>query len=338
MTGPFSSNGDMQPHRIAVVIPCFKVKAHILDVIAKIPSVVDKVFVVDDACPENSGTFVEAQLNDPRVKVLYHTENKGVGGAVMTGYEAAISDGFHVMVKIDGDGQMDPSLIPLFVSPILTGAADYTKGNRFFDLQQIHEMPFVRVFGNALLSFATKISAGYWNIFDPTNGYTAIHSAVCERVLATKVSERFFFETDMLFRLNSLRAVVLDIPMDAVYGDEKSNLKIRKVIGEFLVKHFKNFIKRIFYNYYLRDLCLASIQLPVGLGLLLFGLVFGLCTWNESALTGTQTPVGTVMLVALSITTGLQMTFAFIGYDIASTPTRPIQHSLRSISEPPLKR
>jgi len=312
--------------RIAVVIPCFKVTQHIADVISAMPSFVWRIYVIDDACPEDSGKFVEANVTDARVKVLYHLQNYGVGGTVMTGYQAAIADGADVIVKVDGDGQMDPSLIPSFVEPILSGEADYTKGNRFYDLEQIRSMPPVRLFGNAVLSLMTKLSSGYWNLFDPTNGYTAIHADVCKHLPFKKISQRYFFETDMLFRLNTLRAVVVDVPMDAKYGEEVSNLKISKIAGEFLFKHARNFFKRLFYNYYLRDLSLASIELPIGLMMLIFGIAYGGYNWYESSQLGVSTPSGTVMVAAMPMLMGLQFVMAFLGYDISSVPRRP-RHS-----------
>ena len=315
---------------IAVVIPCYRVTQHILNVIAGIGSEVQRIFIIDDKCPDGSGDYVEANCNDPRIIILRHEINQGVGGAVMTGYLAAIADGAEVIVKLDGDGQMDPSLILNFIEPILAGEADYTKGNRFFNLEEIQAMPKIRLFGNAVLSFMTKLSSGYWDLFDPTNGYTAIHADVARHLPFDKISRRYFFETDMLFRLNTLRAVVVDIPMDARYGDEVSNLKISKILGEFLFKHTRNFVKRIFYNYYLRDMSLASIELPLGLGLFFAGAGYGGYHWLDSAQSGVTTPAGTVMLSALPILMGLQLVLAFLGYDIASVPRRP-QH--KSISK-----
>lgn len=309
--------------RIAVVIPCYKVERHIREVISSIGFEVWRIYVIDDACPEGSGKHIEMQCLDKRVQVLFHECNQGVGGAVMTGYRAAIADGADVIVKLDGDGQMDPSLILNFIEPILAGEADYTKGNRFFDLEEIRAMPKIRLFGNAVLSFMTKLSSGYWDLFDPTNGYTAIHADVARHLPFAKISNRYFFETDMLFRLNILRAVVIDIPMDAQYGDEVSNLKISKILGEFLFKHARNFIKRIFYNYYLRDMSLASIELPLGLVLLLAGAGYGGYSWFGSAQSGANTPAGTVMLSALPILMGLQLILAFLGFDITSVPRRP---------------
>ena len=307
---------------IAVIIPCYKVKAHILEVLQRIGPEVRRVYVVDDCCPEGSGDLVEQECTDSRVRVVRHQINQGVGGAVMTGYRVALDDGMDIMVKIDGDGQMAPELLPDFVAPILAGEADYTKGNRFFDLEQVSQMPTVRLLGNAVLSFFNKISSGYWNLFDPTNGYTAIHRDVAACLPFGRISRRYFFESDMLFRLNTLRAVVVDIPMHASYGDEVSNLRISKVVGEFFFKHVRNTFKRIFYNYYLRDLSLASLQLPMGMLLLIFGVLFSLGV--------TATP-GTVMLSALPVLVGIELILAFIGQDVQSVPQRPFLRTSRTL-------
>lgn len=316
--------------RIAVVIPCYKVTRHIREVIAGIGNEVQRIYVIDDACPDGTGELVEEHCQDLRVRLIYHEKNLGVGGAVMTGYRAAIADGAEVIVKVDGDGQMNTSLIPQLVEPIFAGEADYTKGNRFFDLEEIRVMPKVRLFGNAVLSLMTKLSSGYWDIFDPTNGYTAIHADVARHLPFEKISHRYFFETDVLFRLNTLRAVVVDVPMDAQYGDEISNLNIPKIVGEFFAKHVRNFIKRIFYNYYLRDLSIASIELPLGLVLVLVGVCFGALKWIESANLGVPTPVGTVMLAALPILLGMQFVLAFLSYDINNVPRRVFHMRLRA--------
>lgn len=316
--------------RVGVVIPSYKVRSHILQVIATMGAEVERIYVIDDCCPEKSGDFVESQCQDSRVVVIRHEQNQGVGGAVLTGYRAAIAENIDIIVKVDGDGQMEPALIPHFIAPILAGEADYTKGNRFFDLEQIHAMPKARLIGNAGLSFLTKISSGYWNLFDPTNGYTAIHRDVASHLPFDKISKRYFFETDMLFRLGTLRAVAVDVPMHAKYADEVSNLKITKVFSEFLGKNLSNFGKRIFYNYYLRDMSLASFELPLGVLLLLFGLIYGIANWTSSAQHGVVTSSGTVMLAAMPIILGVQLVLAFIGFDINSTPTRPIHDQLRS--------
>lgn len=314
---------------IAVVIPCYKVVKHVQEVIEKIGPEVDHIYCVDDACPERSGDHIESAITDPRVKVVRNPVNLGVGGAVMNGYRHAIRDGATVIVKIDGDGQMDPGLIGTFVRPILNGEADYTKGNRFFDLQEIKQMPLLRRVGNLGLSFLAKASTGYWDIFDPTNGYTAIHSLAAARLPFDSISNRYFFETDVLFRLNTLRGVVVDIPMDARYGEEVSNLKISKVFGEFLGKHMRNLFKRVVYNYYLRDMPIASLELAASVLLLAFGSIFGAVNWWMSARADVSTPLGTIMIATICVVSGLQFLLAFLAYDTSAIPRRPIHLRLK---------
>lgn len=316
------------PARIAVIIPCFKTKRHILDVIGRIGSEVCAIYVVDDCCPEGTGDYVKSESADVRVKVVYNAMNLGVGGAVMAGYAAAITDGCDIFVKIDGDAQMDPALIPSFVSPILAGEADYVKGNRFFDPESLTGMPFVRLFGNAALSFLTKLSTGYWHLFDPTNGYTAIHSEVAKHLPFHKISQRYFFETDILFRLSLQGAVVHDLPMSAHYADEESNLNIRKVIPEFLLKHCKNTAKRFFYRYILRDFSLATLEFLLGMMLVMFGSIYGAIRWYISVHGGPPATAGAVMLAALPLLTGVQLLLAFFNYDILAVPKRAVHPAL----------
>ncbi|MCG8404562.1 MAG: glycosyltransferase family 2 protein, partial [Phycisphaerales bacterium] len=211
---------------IAVVIPCYKARQTILGMLDAMPATVDRVFCVDDGCPDKTGLFIEQNVRDQRVAVLYNPSNQGVGGAVMTGYRAALADDVDIIVKVDADGQMDPALIPRFVEPIAAGLADYTKGNRFYHPEWLEGMPFVRLCGNAVLSILTKFSTGYWHLFDPTNGFTAIHAGALKLLPLDKIAKGFFFESDMLFRLNTIRAVAMDVPQKAVYGEEESHLKI----------------------------------------------------------------------------------------------------------------
>ena len=311
----------MANRTIAVVVPAYKVAVHIADVLRLIGPEVAHIFVVDDACPENSGKAA-SKLKDKRIKVLTHSVNQGVGGAVVTGYRAALEAGVDVVVKLDGDGQMDPSLISELVEPIFAGKADYTKGNRFDSLTGLREMPGVRVFGNGALSLMAKVSSGYWNITDPTNGFTAIHRDVLKALPLDMISKRFFFESDMLFRLSLVRAVVWDMPMEARYGNEKSNLSVLRALVEFPRKHFVNFHKRLFYNYYLRDMTAASLELPLGAALGWFGLIFGALKFSESLQTGVAATAGTVMLSAVPLILGFQLVLAFLSADIASVPKR----------------
>ncbi len=310
---------------IAVVIPCYRVKARILEVLSGIGPECRAVFVVDDGCPEGSGDHVEAECNDPRVRVIRHASNQGVGAATLTGYRAAIDAGAAVIVKLDGDGQMDPGWIPRLVRPIQEGEADYVKGNRFFELEGLRSMPRIRVLGNSLLSFASKLSSGYWQVFDPTNGFTAIHAAVASRLPFDKLARGWFFESDLLFRLGILRAVVCEVPMPAVYQDESSNLVIRRVLGEFAWKHLANTVKRIFYSYYLRNFNIASIEILAGLALLVFGVAFGASAWIEGSRANLPATSGTVMVAALPVILGVQLILAFFSYDLQNVP-REILH------------
>jgi len=308
---------------VAVVIPCHRVARQILGVIRAIGPETARIYVVDDACPEQSGRLVEAQCRDPRVRVVYHGQNQGVGGAVLTGYRAALADGATVMVKLDGDGQHDPALIPALAQPILAGLADYTKGNRFFDLDGLAAMPSLRLFGNTVLSFVTKFSSGYWDIFDPTNGFTAIHAAVAARLPFEHIARRYFFESDLLFRLNTMRAVVLDIPMRARYEDETSGLAPLRVVPRFMAGHVRNFAKRLGYTYFLRDFSMASVQLLLGIPLVAFGVLFGAVQWMEAERLGTSASAGTVMLAALPIILGFQFLLFFLSYDMQNVPRLP---------------
>jgi dolichol-phosphate mannosyltransferase len=311
--------------KIAVVVPSYRVTDHIQEVLSKIGPEVEQIFVVDDACPDNSGDFVEKNVKDKRVTVLRHTTNQGVGGAVISGYRAALDAKADIVVKVDGDGQMDPALIPRLVEPILRGEADYVKGNRFDSLEDLFEMPRVRIFGNAVLSFWSKLSTGYWSITDPTNGFTAIHSKALKAVNLDKLRKSYFFESDLLFRLSVVNAVVTDMPMKAVYGDERSHLRIRKVLFEFPYRHTVNLMKRVFYKYYLREWSIASFELPIGLSFTVFGIWFGLASVAAANSLGQAATAGQVTLSAVGIILGVQLLLSFLAYDIQAEPRIPKQ-------------
>ncbi len=314
--------------KLAAVIPCFRVRRQIVAVVEGVLSKVDHVFVVDDCCPERTGELVSGTFPPEKVTVLQHSQNKGVGGATVTGYYAALAAGYEIVIKIDGDGQMDPEYIPELVRPILAKEADYTKGNRFYQLEYLARMPSIRLIGNSVLSLMTKLSSGYWNIIDPTNGYTAIHAVVAQEIDLAKLDRRYFFESDMLFRLSIARAVVKDVPMPAIYGSETSNLSIGHVMLKFPLKHLKNLVKRFVYIYLLRDFNVGTLQLITGLCLFLFGVTFGAITWINNASIDRNTPVGTVMLATLPIIMGFQLLLAALSFDIANVPSRPIQQIL----------
>ena len=307
-------------NKIAVVIPCYRVKSHIKKVLSSIGPEVSAVYVIDDGCPEKSGEYVQSFNRDKRVNVLFHEKNKGVGGAVLTGYRKAAKEGADVIVKIDGDGQMDPGLIKYFVKPILERRADYTKGNRFYNVEFLRKMPVIRLLGNSFLSFINKIVSGYWDIMDPTNGYTAIDSHAVKLLPLDKIQNRYFFESDMLFRLGTIRAVVMDIPMNSVYDDEISNLNIKRVMMEFPLKYANRFFKRIFYQYFLRDFNAGTVEFLSGMILVIAGGIFGIYKWMEASDAGIPATSGVVMLAAFPLLVGTQLLISAVNYDIYSVP------------------
>lgn len=237
--------------KIAVVIPAYKVAKHIGQVLATLPDFVDYIIVVDDKCPENSGK-IAGQIQDKRLTLIYHETNQGVGGAVISGYRKAVELGADVIVKIDGDSQMDPRFIKTITDMISDQKADYVKGNRFHDLHALRTMPFIRLIGNVFFSFLFKIASGYWDITDPTNGYTGISTRILSKINLDKISKRYFFETDMLMNLGIIGAVVKDIDMPAKYGDEKSSICALNILLQFPAKLFIRFIKRIFFKYFIQ--------------------------------------------------------------------------------------
>jgi dolichol-phosphate mannosyltransferase len=262
------------PPGIAVVVPCYRETSHIMGVLDTIGPEVSHIYVVDDACPDGTGDLVERTSKDPRVQVLRQARNTGVGGATMAGYRQALEDGWTIVVKLDGDGQMDGALIPRLVAPIAEGRADYAKGNRFHALHGVSEMPLTRIFGNLVLSLISKFSSGYWDILDPTNGFTAIHRTALGRLPLDRISQGYYFESDMLFHLGLERAVVHDVPMIARYGAEESGIRIPKVVPVFLFKHFANTCRRLWLTYFVRETNIATLQLVLGLILVAFGVIF----------------------------------------------------------------
>ena len=313
---------------VAAVVPCYREKSQVLGVLTKFDDTVQHILVVDDACPDGTGLYVTENVSDPRIEVLVHDQNQGVGGATLTGYYRALELGADVIVKIDGDGQMDPGMISSLIRPILSGKADYAKGNRFYRLDGISAMPLARLIGNLGLSFASKLSSGYWKIFDPTNGFTAIHTKVARNLPLNRIDKSYFFESDMLYHLSNCRAVVADVPMDAVYGEETSSLKISSLILPFLYKHSRNFLSRIFFSYGLRDFSVATLELLIGILLTGFGFIFGAIKWYESASTGIPAATGVIILAALPFLIGSYLLINFLNFDVQNQPDKAIHPDL----------
>jgi glycosyltransferase involved in cell wall biosynthesis len=299
-------------------------------VLGKAPPWVEGIVCVDDGCPEDSGAFIEANVHDPRVVVVRLPANQGVGGATLAGYAEAERLGGRLLVKVDGDDQMDLSYVSQLVAPILLGEADYAKGNRFTSLSHLQQMPTVRVLGNAALSFAAKVSTGYWNIFDPTNGFTAIEAQVAKAVMGKRISRRFFFETDLLYHLGTLRAVVRDVPIPARYADEVSNLRVSGILGPFALKHVRNFVQRVLGQYFVRDFNVASLELVSGIFLLLFGAGYA-AHYLASRTPGQSASAGVVMAAALPVILGAQLLLQAVNFDVLNVPSRPIHPYLRTV-------
>ena len=309
---------------VAVVIPAFRSRNQIIEVLESIPSSVDFVFVIDDACPENTGDHVILHCKDPRVEVIKNNENLGVGGAVIVGLRRALETDAEIIVKLDSDGQMNPQDMHKIIEPIVDGRADYAKGNRFNSLDDLQEMPKRRIFGNAVLSLMSKLSTGYWSVTDPTNGYLAFSRGALEAINLGKLRQRWFFESDILFRLAIVRAVVADVPIKAKYANERSNLKISKVVFEFINRHNINFLKRILYVYYLREWSVVSFELPASIIFLTSGFGIGLYYWQLSASSSQAATVGQVMLAVLPVILGFQLLVATLTLDLMNEPKNPI--------------
>ena len=298
-------------------------------VLSALPRYVKHIIVVDDASPDETAELVEKlAAKDRRISLIRHKQNMGVGGAMRTGFQKALELGVQIVVKVDGDDQMDLSYLPDMLSPLIEGRADYTKGNRFKDFQALRQMPFFRRVGNMGLSFLTKAATGYWNLFDPTNGFVAIRSNSLAQLPLHQISNSFFFETSMLANLYMIGAVIKDIAMPARYGKEISNLSIRKTLVEFPFKLLQTFLRRIFIKYMIYDFSMASIYIITGLPLLLFGLIFGLVKWMDYAMRNVPAPTGTVMLPTLSVLLGIQFLVAAIEIDLRSTPKEPLSPPL----------
>jgi dolichol-phosphate mannosyltransferase len=315
--------------KIAAILPCYKSKSLVGDVLNQMGDEIDFVVCVDDCCPIGTGAFIEKEFSDAHVKVLFLEKNQGVGGATLRGMEYACQLGADVLVKVDSDGQMDPRLIPDLVAPIVAGEADYAKGNRFFDPAFVSAMPAARLVGNAGLSFLTKASSGYWDTFDPTNGFVSIHAHVFQLLDRGKLASRYFFESDLLFRLGLIRARVSELPMWSVYGEEESNLSAFKAFFQFLMNNAKNYVKRIFYNYFLRNFSIASMLLVFGIFLTLLGSYIGIYFMIENHGLEAGTSPGKVMISAFPVFVGIQMILAFISVDIASVPRETLWPRVR---------
>ena len=312
----------LENQSIAIVIPCFKVEKQIQKVVSEIPDYIASIILVNDASPDKTGEILDQlALDNSKITVIHHPKNQGVGGAMISGLHEAVKQNHTAVIKMDGDGQMDVAHFDKMLTAIFEEKYDFVKGNRFFDQKMLRKMPAMRRIGNIGVGFLIKMASGYWNIFDPTNGFFCIHSTVLKRVDFNRISKRFFFESSLIIELYYTGAKIKDVAMPAIYAEEKSNLSIWKALFTFPPKLCKAFLRRIWLRYFIFDFNIGSLYIFFGIPLFLFGLIFGIVKWAHYADMHTATPTGTIMISVLSLVLGFQMILAAIQYDItASNP------------------
>ena len=306
---------------ITVVIPCYNVSRHIEDVIKQLPSEVNWIIAVND-CSKDDTEKILLRLSEENKKIIFinHEINQGVGGAMITGFKRSIELNSDITIKVDGDNQMDSSYIPALIRPVIENKADYTKGNRFRDFKALRKMPVVRRTGNLGLSFCIKAASGYWNIFDPNNGFVAISNEMLKTIDINKIHKRYFFESSMLIELYHCEAVIHEIPMKAKYGDEVSHLSLTRTLFGFPPKLLKAFIRRIILKYFLFDFNIASLYILFGFPLFIIGLIYGIVNYIEYGSSHTPAPTGTVVIPTLLIIMGFQLLLSATSFDISNYP------------------
>lgn len=243
---------------------------------------------------------------------------------MLTGFSYGLKIGAQILVKLEGDDQMDSTYLSYLVEPLINGQADYTKGNRFIHVHELKKMPLIRRIGNLGLSFLVKISSGYWDIFDPTIDYLAITSDMLQDLEPSNIAHDYFFETSMLCELHKLGAVVNDVALPAIYNDSGSSLRIGREFLIFMKNLPIRFFDRIITQYFQYNFSAGSFFLIQGLLLTLFGFIFRVIKWDQSAQTGVPATTGTVLLAVLPIILGVQFLSQAIALDITSVPRKSI--------------
>jgi glycosyltransferase involved in cell wall biosynthesis len=302
---------------VAVVIPAFNEERLIGDTVAGIPPFVDRIYVVDDASRDRTAERVKL-IEDGRVLLLEHERNLGVGGAILTGYERALTERIDVTCVMAADNQMDPAELESLVRPVAAGEVDYAKANRLTSGQAWELIPRTRYLGNALLSLLTKIASGYWHIADSQAGYTALGLETLRRLDLPRIYRRYGFPNDMLVHLNVVNARVRDIPSRPIYGvGERSGIKIRKVVPRISWLLVKGFFWRLREKYVIRDFHPLVFFYAFGIVMTLVGLVLGIVE-TVARIGGHGIPTATIVLVALLLISGSQFTLFAMWFDMES--------------------
>ena len=301
-------------HRVAVVVPAHNEERLIGRVIETMPDFVDHILVVDDASTDDTARAAKSAA-DPRTEVISLVENQGVGGAILTGHDRALTLGADVSVVMAGDAQMDPHFLATLLDPICDGDALFTKANRFYGMGSFDGMPRHRVLGNVVFSFLTKAASGYWNLFDPQNGYTAIHRSALARLPMKRIARRYEFENDLLIHLNILRVPARDVPVPAVYGDEISGMKLTRVAPRILNQLMRGFWRRIIWKYVVQSFSAVALMFFSGLGLAALGCAVGVFVLANTLGPATAS-AGTVVLSVAPLLSGFHLLIFAMFLDI----------------------
>lgn len=306
-------------HVVTVAVPAYNEERLITTVIDTMPDFVDRIIVVDD-CSTDSTYETVRNHGDKRTILMKTGQNRGVGGATVLGYKKALELGSDIIVKMDGDAQMRAEYLAPLLDPLIEEDYQYTKGNRFLLPEFLVQMPKGRLLGNVALTFMTKLASGYWHIFDPQNGFTAIKQDALRRINLSELHQRFFFENDMLYQLNLQNARVKDVAIPSKYGEEVSSLSLFRVAVTFPFLLLRRFTSRITKKYILRDFSPIALFLILGTLLFGWGVLFGAYAWIRSAITDDLTSTGTVMISVLPLILGFQLILQAIVLDIGETP------------------
>jgi len=302
---------------VAVVVPAYNEERLIAETIAGIPEFVDRIFVVDDksrdATAERAGAAV-----DPRVEVLVHEKNQGVGAAIVTGYKRALAERVDVTAVMAGDNQMDPAELESLAGPVARGELDYAKANRLFTGQAWQQIPRYRYLGNAVLSLFTKVASGYWHVADSQAGYTAVGLPMLELLDLDRIYKSYGFPNDILVHLNVWNARVRDIPSRPIYGvGEKSGIKVRKVVPRISWLLVKGFFWRMREKYVIRDFHPLVFFYMLGFAMTFLGLALGIFE-TVLRIMGHGIPAATIVLVALLLISGSQFVLFGMWFDMES--------------------
>ncbi len=302
---------------IAVVVPAFDEEALIEDTIRGIPAAVDRIVVVDDASRDETAARARA-AGDPRVEVISHERNLGVGAAIVTGYQRVLAEKLDVAVVMAGDNQMDPAELETIAGPVLRGEVEYAKANRLISGRAWELIPRSRYLGNAVLSLLTKIASGYWHVADSQAGYTAISLDTLDRLDLDRVYTRYGFPNDLLVHLNVINARVRDVPSRPIYNvGERSGIRIRKVVPRISWLLLKGFFWRMREKYVIRDFHPLVFFYLLGIVMTGLGLALGIVE-TVLRLMGHGITPATIVLVALLLIAGSQFTLFAMWFDMES--------------------